>query len=61
MNVKNHFEELFAVESTLDKIMSDNVPLSMAKSHFISTLGIKYIVTTSLGYPESIGRSITVR
>ena len=55
-NQKDHLTELFAIEGTLDEIMSDNGPPFNGKefSDFLSGLGIRHS-TSSPNYPQSNG------
>ena len=55
-NLKDHLTELFAIEGTLDEIMSDNGPPFNGKefSDFLSGLGIRHS-TSSPNYPQSNG------
>ena len=53
-NLKDHLQELFAVEFTSDEIMSDNGPSFNGKvfSSFLTGLGIRH-TTSSPNYPQA--------
>ena len=55
-NLRDHLQELFAVEGTPDEIMSDNGPPFNGKefSSFLTGLGIRH-TTSSPNYPQSNG------
>ncbi|MCG8626940.1 MAG: DDE-type integrase/transposase/recombinase, partial [Proteobacteria bacterium] len=54
--IKDHLQELFAIEDTPDEVMSDNGPPFCSKEFaiFLSGLGIKHS-TSSPNYPQSNG------
>ena len=56
VNLKDHLQELFAVEGTPDEIMSDNgTPFNGKEfSSFLTGLGIRH-TTSSPNYPQSNG------
>ena len=55
-NLRNHLQELFMVEGTLDEIMSGNGPPFIGKelNAFLTGLGIRH-TTSSPNYPQSNG------
>ena len=55
-NIKDHLQELFAIEGTPNEVMSDNGPPFSSREFatFLSGLGIKHS-TSSPNYPQSNG------